>query len=168
MIACKYEEIHPPELKDFDYATVGIYSENQILRMELKILNLLRFDVSVPTVQWFISHMMNTMQPSKKTLYLSHYLGDLSLLSSSLNGTRPSVIAASCVALSNLMTGPATWSVEMEKTTGIRLDEMERPMTYLLNAFNAASQSEQRSIYNKYTRPCYQEVALLRSPATLP
>ncbi|GMT19044.1 hypothetical protein PFISCL1PPCAC_10341 [Pristionchus fissidentatus] len=168
MIASKYEQIHPPELKDFAYVTDDSYSENQILRMEQKILNLLRFDVSVPTVEWFVAHMMNMMKPSKKTLYLSHYLGDLSLLLSSLNGTRPSVIAASCIALSNLMTGPAAWSVEMEKTTGIRLDEMERPMTSLLNAFNAASQSEQRSIYEKYSRSNFEEVALLSSPAVLP
>ncbi|GMS89239.1 hypothetical protein PENTCL1PPCAC_11414 [Pristionchus entomophagus] len=168
MIASKYEQIHPPELKDFAYVTDDSYSENQILRMEAKLLNYLRFDVSVPTVEWFVAHMLNMTKPSKKTIYLAHYLGDLSLLLSSLNGIRPSVIASSCLALSNLLTGPAAWTEEMEKTTGIQLNLLETPMTILLNAFNAASQSEQRSIYEKYSRERFEGVSLLDSPSALP
>lgn len=168
MVAAKYEQIHPPELKDFVYVTDDSYSDSQILRMEAKMLNYLRFDVSVPTVEWFVSHLVNMTRPSKKTVSLSHYLGDLSLLQTSLNGTRPSVVAAACVALSNLLTGPAAWSEQMEKTTGITLSSLDTPMTILLNAFNAASHSEQRSIYEKYSRSQQESVALLDAPSSLP
>ncbi|GMR42132.1 hypothetical protein PMAYCL1PPCAC_12327 [Pristionchus mayeri] len=168
MIASKYEQIHPPELKEFVYVTDDSYSENQILRMESKMLNYLRFDISVPTVEWFVSHMLNVTKPSRKTEWLAHYLGDLSLLLTSLNGLRPSVIASASLALSNLMTGPAAWTEEMEKMTGIPLTQLEKPMAILLNAFNAASQSEQRSMFEKYSRSRYEEVALLASPSVLP
>ncbi|KAF8358578.1 cya-1 [Pristionchus pacificus] len=168
IIASKYEQIHPPELKDFVYVTDDSYTEHQILRMEAKMLNYLRFDISVPTVEWFVSHMLNMTKPSKKTVSLAHYLGDLTLLITSLNGIRPSVIASACIALSNIMTGPAAWSEEMEKNTGIPLNQLERPMNILLYAFNAASQSEQKSVYDKYSRAQYDEVALLDSPSVLP
>ena len=37
-IASKYEEIYPPDLRDFVYVTDKAYTKRQILQMEGKIL----------------------------------------------------------------------------------------------------------------------------------
>ena len=37
-IACKYEEIYPPELKDFVFVCDKAYSKEEILDMESRIL----------------------------------------------------------------------------------------------------------------------------------
>jgi len=37
-IACKYEEIYPPDLKDFVYITDNAYSKSDVLEMEGLIL----------------------------------------------------------------------------------------------------------------------------------
>ena len=39
-IACKYEEICPPDLKDFVYITDGAYVKQDVLDMEYKMLHL--------------------------------------------------------------------------------------------------------------------------------
>ncbi|GMR52438.1 hypothetical protein PMAYCL1PPCAC_22633 [Pristionchus mayeri] len=168
MIASKYEQIYPPELDEFVYATDDSYSKSEILRMESKMLNYLRFDISVPTVEWFVSHLLNATKPSKTCFWLAHYLGDLSLLLTSLNGLPPSVIAAASLTLSNLITGHSPWTDEMEKMTGISLSQLEKPMAVLLGAFNAASHSVQRSMFEKYCGSEYEEVAVLPSPSALP
>lgn len=45
LIACKYEEIYPPIVKDFVYITDNAYSKEEILAMEKKMLTVLDFEI---------------------------------------------------------------------------------------------------------------------------
>ena len=45
LIACKYEEIYPPIVKDFVYITDNAYTKEEILDMERKILQTLDFNI---------------------------------------------------------------------------------------------------------------------------
>lgn len=44
LIACKYEEIYAPEVKDFVYVTDKAYTKEEVLRMEGLIINTLEFN----------------------------------------------------------------------------------------------------------------------------
>ena len=54
MVACKYEEIYPPELKDFVYVTARAYTKEDVLQMEYRILSVLSFDLTFPTALRFL------------------------------------------------------------------------------------------------------------------
>lgn len=54
MIAGKYEEIYPPEVKDYRYITDNAYTKQEILDMESRILSVLDFAVNVPTANRFL------------------------------------------------------------------------------------------------------------------
>lgn len=45
-IACKYEEIYPPEANDFVYITDNAYTKKELLDMEYKILKTLNFNLT--------------------------------------------------------------------------------------------------------------------------
>ena len=45
LIACKYEEIYPPIVKDFVYITDNAYSKEEILETERLMLQTLDFDI---------------------------------------------------------------------------------------------------------------------------
>lgn len=45
-IACKYEEIYPPESNDFVYITDNAYSKKELLETEYKILKTLNFNLT--------------------------------------------------------------------------------------------------------------------------
>lgn len=45
LIACKYEEIYPPIVKDFVYITDNAYSKEEILDMERQVLTALDFNI---------------------------------------------------------------------------------------------------------------------------
>ncbi len=45
LIACKYEEIYPPIVKDFVYITDNAYTKEDILIMEKKMLTTLDFNI---------------------------------------------------------------------------------------------------------------------------
>ena len=50
LIACKYEEIYPPEISSFVYITDNAYKKEDILDYEIKILGDLEYDLTYPTV----------------------------------------------------------------------------------------------------------------------
>jgi cyclin B len=54
LIASKYEEIYPPELKDFVFLSDKAYSKEDVLQMEFSILSTLSFDLTFPTAHRFM------------------------------------------------------------------------------------------------------------------
>merc|ERR1719265_600698 len=54
LIAAKFEEIYPPEVKDFVYITDKAYTKEEILNMEVSMLTVLEFTINCPTVAHFI------------------------------------------------------------------------------------------------------------------
>ena len=54
LVAAKYEEIYAPEVKDFVYITDRAYTEREILKMEIKILAVLNFDLGRPLPLHFL------------------------------------------------------------------------------------------------------------------
>ena len=59
LIACKYEEIYPPELKDFVYITDGAYTKEDVLQMEFLILSALGFGLTFPTANRFLERYIS-------------------------------------------------------------------------------------------------------------
>jgi len=53
-IASKYEEIYPPDLRDFVYVTDKAYTKKEILKMESDILKELNFNVTVSSPYLFL------------------------------------------------------------------------------------------------------------------
>lgn len=53
-IACKYEEIYPPALKDFVYITDNAYVKADVLEMEGHILQALDFSITNPSSYDFL------------------------------------------------------------------------------------------------------------------
>ena len=54
LIACKYEEIYPPEIASFVYITDNAYKKEEILEYEIKILGDLDYDLTYPTPLRFL------------------------------------------------------------------------------------------------------------------
>jgi len=53
-IATKYEEIYPPECKDFIYITDKAYTEQELIDMELDVLQQLDMNFTIPSILKFI------------------------------------------------------------------------------------------------------------------
>ena len=63
LIACKYEEIYPPIVKDFVYITDNAYSHQEILRMEQKILTSLDFNIQITSIWRFFERFVFLQKP---------------------------------------------------------------------------------------------------------
>ncbi|WKY02646.1 hypothetical protein Q1695_016146 [Nippostrongylus brasiliensis] len=168
MIASKYEEIYPPELKEFVYITSDTYTSEQILQMERIVLNELRFDVGTPTSQWFGGRFARYQKASRKTINAMNMLLDLVLLDYDYLAYRPSYIAASCLCYANVLTGPIPWSSEMERWSGISIANISNLLRAIHNSFRNASSSKFTSIPKRYSSPEFDNVSGLPPPAQLP
>ena len=81
MIACKFEEVRPPSLKDYETVCDGAYTETDILEAEAEILNTLQFDISVTTSFVFYKTFTRAIGLKKgKAFYYGEYLLTVALL----------------------------------------------------------------------------------------
>lgn len=99
LLASKYEEIYPPELKDFVFITDKAYTKEDVLQMEFMILSSLSFDLTFPTTHRFLERYtkMLTLEDDSPVVHLAYFFVDLSLLD-----VRMLVYPSSCIAGSAL------------------------------------------------------------------
>ena len=98
-IACKYEEIYPPDLKDFVYITDGAYVKADVLNMEYKMLKSLEFNITFPT-QWSIFEIYKKkLDLDDKTFKLAWFLMELCLIDYKILKFKMSIIAASAILI---------------------------------------------------------------------
>ena len=70
LIACKYEEIYPPEISSFVYITDNAYKKEDILNYEIKILEDLEYDLTYPSIlRYFEIVTIKLGLPNDKTFY---------------------------------------------------------------------------------------------------
>ena len=81
MIAGKYEEIYPPEGKNYVYVCDGAFTKRQIANMEMKILKKLDFDVTAVTSFRLAERILKVCSMEVHSMHLTVYLLYLSLQS---------------------------------------------------------------------------------------
>ena len=104
LIACKYEEIYPPIVKDFVYITDNAYSKEEILQMEKKMLTLLDFNIQITSSFRFLERFAKIAKADNLIFNLSRYLIELSLVNYRMLRFSASNLAASSLYLSLKMT----------------------------------------------------------------
>jgi G2/mitotic-specific cyclin-B, other len=99
LLASKYEEIYPPEVKDCVYITDHTFTHQQILDMEIKILDALKFNISVPSAYPFLQRFLFLSQATETMKFASNYYLDRMLQEHEFLNFRPSLLAAAVVCL---------------------------------------------------------------------
>ena len=102
LIACKYEEIYPPEISSFVYITDNAYKKEDILNYELKILESLEYDVTYPTPLRFLELLIVKVGLINDNIFYHkmQYLLELSLTKLSFyNYTYLELVISCCLFL---------------------------------------------------------------------
>jgi cyclin B len=92
-IACKYEEILCPDLKDFVYMTGKTFNKEEILSTEKEILISLNFEITLPTSFRFFEIISLNFNFNEIEFTYGKYLLEYYLIDSRLNKYSPSLIA---------------------------------------------------------------------------
>jgi len=168
-IAAKYEEIYPPDATEFVYITDDTYTKRQVLRMEHLILKVLAFDLTPPTIFYFVNRFTSTSGASDKIKHLSLYLGELTLMEADpyLKFSQ-SQIAAAAVSIANYTLGLPAWDSTMEQESGIQWADLCEVVRLLYKTYRNAPAYPQQAIREKYKDKQYSYVSSIPAPPTCP
>jgi cyclin B len=141
LVAAKYEEIYPPEICDFCEITDNSYTRDEVMKMELKILNELEFNLTVPSSAGFLRRYLEFNGASNGDLRwnVAVFLLELCLQEYSSLKWTPTVLASSALYLCNrlhevsgLREAPS-WESSMEQYTGYTEKQIRECTKELLN-----------------------------------
>ena len=99
LVACKHEEIYPPEVRDCVYITDRAYNRQEVLDMEQSILNVLNWKISVPTAYPFLHRFLSLVKASERAKHAAHYYLERSLQEHDMLVYRPSEVSCAAVIL---------------------------------------------------------------------
>ena len=94
LIACKYEEIYPPEIKELILMTDNAYNKEEVLQMENEILKAVNFNITFPTSLKFLEIFKNKLNLDEKNYHRCLYFIEVSLIDYKSSCFSPSLIAA--------------------------------------------------------------------------
>ena len=157
-IASKYEEIYPPELKDFVYITDNAYVKADVLDMESKMLGSLEFDIMVPTQWSFFEIFVKKLHLDQKTLNLAWFLMELSLINYKMLKFKLSLIAATVILISVKSLNFFNKN-EFEKITGYKESELRECAREIKNYYIFNSTHSLQAIRRKFSSKKYDEVS---------
>ena len=98
-IASKYEEIYPPNIKEFIKVTANSYTKEQLLKMEYKVLSTLEFNITYPSYLRFLEVYNYYINMDDMDFFRCKFFVELALLDYKLCHFPPSLIAAVCLIL---------------------------------------------------------------------
>lgn len=158
-LASKYEEIYPPDLRDWVHITDHSYSREQIVSMESDIANKLEYNFTVPTTHAFLCRYLKAAHADRTMVQLACFLAERSLQEYSMCNYLPSIIAATAVLISRKTLRRHPWSPTLVKYT--KYDEPALAACIAEMKTILSSNSQQQAVAKKYASSKFGGVATL-------
>jgi len=162
LIASKYEEIYPPEVKDFEYVTDRAYTREDILDMEGKIIACLNFNLTTPSSYRFLERYSKVAGFDEKAFQLARYLLELATVEYKMIKYLPSNIACSAIYLVNKIHKREGWADLMIKHGKYSETQIRPCAKDLCILLQNASKSNLQAVKRKFSSTKYLEVAKIQ------
>jgi len=162
-IASKYEEIYPPEVKDFSYITDNAYTKEEVLLMEQKILKTLEFNLNIPSSNRFLQYFTKQMKSNKKVICLSQFLLELSLIDIKMLKYLPSTMAATALYISRKFNNDlVNLDGAIEEVTGYSKTNLTPCAKDMIEVLREAPKSSLQAVRKKFSSVKYMEVGRIK------
>lgn len=182
LLASKFDEVFPPEVKDCVQITDSSYTRREIIQMESRIFQTLNYQVAVPTGFHFMIYFLNLIEADDITKYLALFYAERNLQEQHFLSVLPSHFTAAAIMAAlwkrksethNFATQPpitaeSVWPkllIDATGYTGENLLPCARNM--ILNAGQEPVTTSQRRLIaakKKYSQDKYSNIAALPLP----
>ncbi|XP_024217584.1 G2/mitotic-specific cyclin-B2 isoform X2 [Halyomorpha halys] len=156
LLACKFEEIHYPEISDIIYLTDNAYSKLQVIDLEKVIVRKLDFRLGRPISLTFLRRFGKVVEADQYLYTTAKYFIELALLETCLASSRPSQVAAAAIFIALCVkhnkVSADHWSPTLEYYSSYNLQDFLEVTTKLAMAILEAPNSKYQSIRNKYSQ----------------
>ncbi|XP_068626558.1 G2/mitotic-specific cyclin-B [Battus philenor] len=164
-IASKYEEIYPPEIRDFVYVTDNAYKKADVFCCERKIMTQLGFCLARPIPLSFLRRFVKAAKGTSKNHHLAKYFVDLSLVEYTMSHYRPSELASAAICLSlHLLSTKSlkeVWTPTLKHYSGYSLEHIQPIITKLANIVINVENSKFQAVPRKYADISLAKVSTL-------
>lgn len=158
LVASKYEEIYPPEIKELVYITDKAYTKQEILEMEADILAALDYQFCVPTTHTFLCRFLKAAHADRVMVQMCCYLVERSLQEYALLKYLPSQIAAATVLIARISMKRHHWSPTLLKYTTWDEPDLAACVEDFKNILSVPN-NQQNAVYRKYSSSKFGAVA---------
>ncbi|XP_055421569.1 G2/mitotic-specific cyclin-B3 isoform X2 [Bubalus kerabau] len=158
LIAAKFEECCPPSVDDILYICNDIYKRDEMLAMEASILKILKFDINIPIAYHFLRRYAKCVYASMKTLTLSRFICELTLVEYDYVQERASKLAAASFFLALCMNKLGHWAPILEYYSGYRISDLHALVRQLNILLTFHSCNRLKAIHSKYSNKVFFEV----------
>ena len=161
-IACKFQEIYYPQLKDCVEETDGAYTKEDLLKIEKDILKTTNYNLLPPSHETFYNIISKYFGFNEKQYYFGKYFMENSLIDYNMIKYSPSVIAVSCIYIVmkffNIPNYHKLYSTRIirEKCPQKIIKDTARELCFLVKNLNS---SEFKAVKEKYSSDKYYKVA---------
>jgi G2/mitotic-specific cyclin-B, other len=161
LIASKYEEIYPPELRDFIYISARAYTRSEILHMERQVLNVISYRLTIATPFTFMDRFFEAGALSTKERHLAMFFVDAALQSYKLLKYKPSVLVAGAVYLSRMYSQGQThpWTSDLQHYTQYDKEAVLPCARDIHEATVHLQSGKLKAVRQKYAKSGYSDVA---------
>ena len=161
-IAGKYNDIYPPESKDYSYITDDAYTKKEVVEMEMEILKELNYTITFPTQYNFLEIYRKLLNMDDKTYHLSFYCIDICFINYNMIKYKPSFLAAaSCLLSFRLLKIYDNWE-EFENITGYNINELYDCMVEITELIEKQKYTKLKGVYKKFSTEKFSEVAKMK------
>lgn len=175
-IACKFEEIHSPEVRDCVYLTDNVYTRQDVIDMENQILTSIDYQLHVPTAYHFMVRFLNRIGATDRLRHMAHFTAERSLQENDIFNCNCKVYAAAAVYVA-LRTAHAdkgsefnVWTPALQEESGLKEEDIfpyARLMSIRNNEIPPPSTSSRRKIEavkKKYSEAKYHFISNITFP----
>lgn len=158
LVASKYEEIYPPELKELVFITDKAYNEKEILDMEGDIIKTLDYKFCVPTAHTFLCRYLKAAHAERVMVQLCCYLVERSLQEYSMLKYPPSLVAAASILIARVTMKRHRWSPTLLRYSQYDEADLMACVEDIRTNMNVAN-NPQNAVYRKYSSTKFGGVA---------
>ncbi|PAN22264.1 hypothetical protein PAHAL_4G007500 [Panicum hallii] len=152
LLACKYEEVSVPVVEDLILICDRAYTRADILEMERRIVNTLKFNMSVPTPYCFMRRFLKAAQAEKKLELLSFFMIELSLVEYEMLKFCPSMLAASAIYTAQCtINGFKSWNKCCELHTKYSEEQLMDCSRMMVELHQRAGHGKLTGVHRKYS-----------------
>lgn len=163
MLAAKYEEIYPPEVRDWIYICDSAYTRNQILQMEPLVLNRLGFRLAAVTPFAFVRRFSKAAGHQDEQTFFDAvmYLLTAAQLDVQALEFTPSMLTAASVSLTLEHTDGCLlgWTETLTEHTSYVEKDLEQAKTFLLALAHKQKEDPLQATWKKFSMTKYNSVA---------
>ncbi|KAH6586620.1 hypothetical protein BASA50_009359 [Batrachochytrium salamandrivorans] len=157
-IAAKYEEVVAPSIQNFLYMADGGYTDDEILRAERYVLQVLDFALQYPTPMSFLRRCSKADGYDIQTRTLAKYLMEVSLVDHRFICFPPSQIAAAGLYLARRMLDRSPWNPNLVHYSSYTEDELLECSDLVVDYLSKPVKYE--ALYKKYSARKFLKVAI--------